>query len=300
MATSRKRLLAILSSAAVLVGMVVAVPVTAQASTPSRTCKGTFTAPGTLSGTYWGNVVVKGACEANAGRVVVHGNLTVAPGSALVAAFGLNDRTGKGNSTVRINGNVIVQRGAAMVLGCLPAHFACVDDPNPNAPTLSSADRVVGGIYGNSALGIVVHNTTIGGNVTQLGGGGGFNCNPHGVFSLFQSPVYSTYEDSSIGGNLNIADVTSCWMGTARVTVWGSAYYTSNKLADPDAIEILSNNIHGDLSCFRNSMVWDSGDLTNNLFPRLPQPNIVDGRRGGQCVLNSPTSPTDKPGPGKF
>jgi hypothetical protein len=64
--------------------------------------------------------------------------------------------------------------------------------------------------------------------------------------------------------------------------------------------EINDNHIAGDLTCRRNSMVWDSGDIGESLFPRQPQPNTVGGRRHGQSVLNSPTSKHDSPGPGPF
>ena len=147
---------------------------------------------------------------------------------------------------------------------------------------------------------VIAHDTTVRGNVVQSGGGGGFNCTPQGIFTKFQSPVYTTYEDSVVWGNLVITGVRSCWLGTARVHVHRNAVYVGNQLADPDAIEIVSNHVDGALACFRNSRTWDSGDLSNKLFPRAPQPNTVLGGRSGQCVLNSPTSPTDKPGPGLF
>ena len=128
----------------------------------------------------------------------------------------------------------------------------------------------------------------------------GFNCDPSGVFAAFGSPVFSTYEDSSVGGNLDVSNVTSCWLGTARVDIGGNASYANNQIADPDAIEIVFNHIHGNLSCQGNSMVWDSGDLSDNPFPRVPQPNTVDGKRSGQCVLSSAMSPGGPLGPGQF
>lgn len=294
------RSMALMGSAALIVGALITTPAIAQAD-PNSTCTGTLKAPGTLAGTFWSDVTIKGLCAVNGGKAVVHGNLTVTTGSALVAAFALNDKTGKGSSSLRVTGNVVVGDDAALVMGCLPTSSPCADDPNPTSPTLSSHDVVGGSIIANAALGVLVHNSWIEGNVTQLGGGGGFNCNPTGVFTLFKSPVFSTYEDSTIHGSLTIANVQSCWMGTARVALWGNATYVNNRLADPDAIEIVSNKIHGDLTCFRNSMVWDSGEATSTgLFPRNPQPNTVHGDRVGQCVLNSPTSPTDPPGPGLF
>lgn len=293
------RSMAMLGSATLVVSALIAAPALAL-STSNSTCTGTGKAPGVITGTYWSTVTVKGFCAVNAGKAVIHGNLRLAPGSAVVAAFGLNDKTGTGSSSLRVTGTVFVGDDAALIMGCLPTSSPCFDDPDPNNPTLASHDVVGGGIIANSALGVIVHNTWIGGNVTQLGGGGGVNCNPAGVFALFGSPVFSTYEDSTIRGSLIMANMKTCWMGTARAAISGDATYLNNNAADPDAIEIVSNNIHGDLACSGNSMVWDSGDLSGNLFPRVPQPNTVHGARIGQCRLNSPTSPTDKPGPGKF
>jgi hypothetical protein len=115
-----------------------------------------------------------------------------------------------------------------------------------------------GNIIATNALGVIVHDTTVGGNVIQHRGGGGFTCDPQGVFALLGPPAYTAYA------------------------------------------EIVLNHIHGNLNCRRNSMVWDSGDLTDNLFPRDPQPNTVDGKRRGQCVLSSPTTEGGPLGPGPF
>src|ERR1700751_5933548 len=87
------------------VAAVVAVP--AGAGRPS-TCSGTVDAPGTLAGTFSGNVQVSGVCFVDAGPLVVNGNLTVQPGAALIAAFGAT------GSDVTVNGNLDVQNGAAM------------------------------------------------------------------------------------------------------------------------------------------------------------------------------------------
>jgi len=253
-----------------------------------------------LRGVHWGTVTIKGACAVNGGAAVVHGNLVVSAGSALIAAFARNDVAGKGSSSLRVTGNVVVDRRAAAVLGCFASSFACLDDPHQSNPRLNSHDVVGGSIIGSAALGIIGHDLTVMGSVVQTGGGGGFNCNPQGIFTLFQSPVFTTYEDSVVWGNIVITGVRSCWLGTARVHVHRNALYLDNKLADPDAIEIVSNHVDGALACFQNSRTWDSGDLTENLFPRVPQPNTVEGGRFGQCRLNSPTSPKDKPGPGLF
>jgi hypothetical protein len=188
-----------------------------------------------------------------------------------------------------------------LILGCLPSSSPCVDDPNPAHPTLSSAPLIGGSISANDALGILVHNARIRGSVTQVGGGGGFSCVPTGVFAnLLGSPVFSAYEDSTIGGNLSLRFLASCWLGVARVHLGGTAAFQANQLADPDAIEILDNQIGRNLECYDNSMVWNSFELTNSTFPRQPAPNTVLGVRRGQCVLASPLEPGGPTGPGPF
>jgi hypothetical protein len=291
--------IATMGAGALVVGLVAATPSLATAAPGPSVCTGTADSPGVLAGSFK-NVLVEGFCAVDGGAAVVNGNLTLAPGSALVAAFYFDDVDGTGTSSLRVTHNVYVEKGAAMVLGCFATSFPCIDDPDQNNPTLSAAEFVGGNLVGTQALGIVAHDTTFGGDVTQTAGGGGVNCNPAGIFAVFGSPVYTTYEDSSISGSLSITSMRSCWLGTARVRIRGNATYIGDKLADPDAIEVVSNNIAGNLDCRRNSMMWDSGDLSDSLFPRQPQPNTVLGQRMGQCRLDSPTSPDDPPGPGLF
>jgi hypothetical protein len=281
---------------AVIGGMIAAGPVTASGAavtSGTTTCSGTPTAPGVLTGTH-GPVLVKGACFVNAGPAVVNGDLTVSPGSVVVAAFGMH------NSHLTVKGNVLVRAGAVALLGCDPADFACIDDPNQNQPTLSSHATVGLDLRSNLALGVIVHNFSVAGDVIQTGGGGGRNCTPQGIFKLFGSPVFSTYETGSVGGDVRISSVQSCWMGLARLHVGNTVVMHFNKLADPDAIEILANDITGNLICRGNSRVWDSSEAGNGLFPRIPEPNTVGRNRKGQCVLDSPTKPGDPPGPGPF
>ena len=281
----------------VIGGVLAAGPVAAAGAAVTggtTTCSGTLKAPGVLTGTH-GAVVVKGACEVNAGPTVVRGDVTVSPGSVLAAAFGLH------NSSLTVKGNVLVRAGAVALLGCDPADFACIDDPNMNNPTLSSHATVGLDLRSNQPLGVIVHNFAVGGDVIQTGGGGGVNCNPQGFFKLFQSPVFSAYETGSVGGDVRISSVHSCWMGLARLHVGNTVVLHANLLADPDAIEILANDITGNLICRGNSRTWDSSEGgSTGLFPRIPEPNTVGRNRKGQCVLNSPTKPGDPPGPGPF
>jgi hypothetical protein len=283
------------------VGFAVAAPIPAAADEGGvHTCAGTPTTPGVLSGRFE-TVVVQGACEVNAGAAIVEGNLTVAPGGVLLAAFALNDVTGHGLSRLSVGGDLIVSDGATALLGCEPGFFTCLDDPNPTSPTLFSHDSFGRDVIGDQPLGIIIHSSTIEGNVTEHGGGGGFNCTPTGVFTLFNSPVFSDYEDNWIGGNATISDITSCYLGIARNHVVGDLRVLNNQYADPDAIEITSNHIAGDLVCRENSAVWDSSETSSTSnFPRTPKPNSVGGDRAGQCVLATKTTLHGHKGPGPF
>jgi hypothetical protein len=278
---------------------------------PPVSCTGDLSNPpaslGLLSGTYQGNVEVSGACAVFAGPTEIKGNLTLLPGSTLVAAFGTtNFVPGTPASSLTVDGNLMVKSGATLIAGCFPTSFPCIDDPfsGPDgSPTLSSPVTVGGNLMSSQPLGVVVHDGSIRGNVMESGGGGGVSCDPPwpGAFGVFGSPVYSDYEDSVVGGNLSVSSLNSCWLGVARVKVGGNMIINSNQLADPDAIEIVSNNITGNLICQSNSpMLWDSGDPTNNLYPRIWQPNTVGGNRIGQCVI---APAIDMPGgvsPGPF
>lgn len=267
----------------------------------TQTCTGTPEAPGVLAGVYEGDVSIEGTCAVNGGQAVVYGELTLRPGATLLAAFALNDKTGSGSSGLNVVGDVQVKDGAALLLGCEPEHFACFDDPEPHHPTLSSQDSISGSLRADDPLGVVVHSSTIGGEVSQTGGGGGLTCEPSGPFAAFKVPVYSDYEDTHIHGDLEVSGLTSCWLGIARVHIDGSLQLTDNQLADPDAIEIIANRVERNLTCQQNSRVWDSSEESeSSIFPRIPGPNTVLGMRSGQCELASPSTEGGPLGPGPF
>jgi len=282
---------------AVIGGLLAAGSVTAAgaAVTGTVTCKGSLSSPGVLVGTVNSNVVVKGLCAVPAGPAVVTGDVTVSPGSVLVSAFGMH------NSSLTVNGNIYVRQGATAVLGCNPTNFPCLDDPSQSHPTLSNHVSVGLDIRSNLALGVIMHNFSIAGDLIQTAGGGGVNCRSQGIFKAFMnSPVFSAYEVGTVGGDVRISSVHSCWMGVVQLKVGNTVVFHFNKLADPDAIEILANQITGNLICRGNSMVWNSSEAGNGLFPRDPHPNTVGRNRKGQCVLASPTKPGGPLGPGPF
>lgn len=252
---------------------------------PPQACSGSFDSPGSLAGSY-SNVVVSGFCAVT-GSTTISGHLTLKPGSTLAALFA--------GANLTVNGNVDVQSGATLLAGCNPFGFTCIDNENGFSST-----HITGNLIQTQPLGVVLHGVTIDGNVVENGGGGGVNCDPTGVFTAFGSPVFSVYDGSHIGGNVTITGRQSCWLGIAHSTIGGSVTLLNNQLADSDAIEVLDNTIGRNIVCQQNSMVWDSLDPTENLYPRVWQPNTVGGRRIGQCVV---APPIDSPGgasPGAF
>ena len=130
----------------------------------SHTCSGSLKNPGVLKGSYPNGVVVKGFCVVKSGRAHVIGTLTVTKGATLAAAFGLH------GSALKVSGNLVVDQGGAAVLGCKVnadgSGAACLDDPNMKHPTLKSHEVVTGSVTENAPLGVIVHNSMIGGNLT--------------------------------------------------------------------------------------------------------------------------------------
>ena len=268
----------------VVVGMLAAClggAAAAQAVSPS-TCSGTLAHPGVLAGVYASNVTVTGVCLVNAGPTVVGGNLTVTPGASLVAAYAVNDRTGTGVSSLTVRRSVITETGGTLVMGCSPVSFACLDDPNPMAPTLTRADQVGADVVSQQALGILLHNDVVGGSVVQtLGGGGatGLQCGMAGIFGsiLAFTPIYSDYEDNAVRGGMLVEGVRSCYLGIFRNRTGGSMLVENNKMADPDAMEIVGNlRIGGSMVCTGNVPAVHFGDSG-------AAPNVVDGAAVGQC-----------------
>jgi hypothetical protein len=274
----RFSLVALVSLGAVAAVMLMTVGA-ASAAAP-YTCSGSLDNPGVLSGTYSTNVFVSGACF-NDGSTSVTGNLFLQSGSVLIA----DDFT--------VTGNVHVGSGATLVGG--PTEGG--DESGPPPP---QSFHVGGNLIATQPLGVVLHGTDIAGNVVETGGGGGFNCDPSGVFTLFDSPVFSVIgEGSHVGGNVTISGLTSCWLGLTHSQFDGNVDVLNNQLADPDAVEILDNDIGGNIVCQQNSMMWDSADITEELYPRQWEQNRVSGIRVGQCVV-APALTLGGTSPGAF
>jgi hypothetical protein len=193
-----------------------------------------------------------------------------------------------------VGGNVHVGRGATLVGG--PTE----DGGEEGGPPPPQTFRVDGNLIATNPLGVVLHGSAINGNVVETGGGGGFNCDPSGVFAAFDSPVFSVIgEGSHVGGNVTFTGLTSCWLGITHSRIDGNIHMLGNRLADPDAVEILDNDIGGNIVCRQNSMMWDSADISESLYPRQWEPNRIDGKRVGQCVT-APALTQGGTSPGPF
>ena len=242
------------------------------------TCSGTLAAPGLLTGTYDGDVVATGVCAVYAGVAVIKGNLIVAPGAALVATFGLNDVTGTGTSGLTVYGNVEVRSGAVLAMGCEPAFDPCTDGPDG-----TSQSRVVGNVDALHALGVIIHASTITGNVSVIGGGGGGGaaCSPPypGIFDAAGTAPFSDSEDNTIGGNLTFIGLHTCWLGALRNSVHGNVFVADNTMAKPAADVIVNNTVNGSIACYGNSPAVQYG-----VFVRSP--NLVRHHASGECAFD--------------
>ena len=299
-----------LGATVALIGLTVPTVLTASAASAAPTGGGggayTCTRGNIAPGTYR-SMIVTGVCYMPAGTIVVRKNLTVAPG-ALLDAVTPGDPPGKHPAvpaTVLIGGNVFVGKGAVLVLGCSP-NISCSTPPG------ISFDRVGGNITAIGSLAVVLHSASIGGSVSVLGGGGGAagGANSGGCFNTKAfpipapwskdaalanpktgSPQYTDAEDNFIGGNLTIAGVQTCWLGSLRDQVRGSLTYVRNVTSDPDGMEIDNNLMGSNMTCLNNDPAVQYGDS-------MAAPNLVGGFASGECGFNVvKPNPAASPGP---
>ena len=279
-----RRLYRPLVALCMLGGIALAVPNHAEAAplhgtAVGATCTGTSASPGVLAGTYSSSVVISGYCVVDGGPTTVNGSITVATGATLDATFARNDVTGIGTSSLHVTGGVKVTSGAVFAMGCEPNYAPCSDDP---AGTLTGTNTVGMNITGAGALGLVVHASTIGGSINLSHGGGGSTCTvpTSGYFAKNFSPVFSDFEDNSIGGNLHVIGVQSCWLGLIRNAVHKSLTDSNNTFADPDANETMNNTVGKNITCSANTPAVHVGDSSQT-------PNLVKGTASGECSFSS-------------
>jgi hypothetical protein len=235
-------------------------------------------------------MVIAGVCYMPAGTVVVRGNLTIAPRALLDAAATFGDPVASPvlPATVEVGGNVTVGNGAVLALGCSPAG-GC------NGVTY---DRIGGNLTAIHALGVLIQAVAIGGNATILGGGGGVLGGPPKSGGCFAAPIpapwsmdpalsegpngspqYTDFEDSAIGGNFSVIGMRTCYLGSFRDQVGGSVTFAADATSDPDGMELGSNLVGGNLSCFANDPAIQFGDSSS-------APNLVHGAALGECGFN--------------
>jgi hypothetical protein len=247
---------------------------------PTYNCTGGDVPPGTYN-----SIEISGICYMPTGNIVARGDLDVGPGALLDAVAPGDPTTGKPvvPATVFIAGNVSVGIGGVLLLGCSP-NISCSNPPG------ISYDTVRGNVVATGAQGVVLHSATVRGNVYISGGGGGAaaeacsNTVPMAPdlepwsedASLNFTPVYTDAEDDAIGGSLTVSGLTSCWLGSLRNQVGGSATFAGNTLGDPDGSEIVNNLVTGDMACSSNSPAVQFGDSG-------AAPNIVGGSASGEC-----------------
>jgi len=311
---SASRILSIIGAAGLIVAWVPGIASAAPHGGGNYTCNGTMASPGTLAGNF-ANVTIAGTCLVDAGNVNIAGNLTVAPNAALVADFGMNDQTQSGTSNMTIGGNVVVEQGASMLLGCYPLvvtlwgldangnpvlfsapDFPCDDDANAfvTTATLAATETIGGNLVANGALGVVVHNTTVRGNVTINGGGDGTAFNPVGIFATYipggppnapgqldapiPLPAYNDFANVTTGGNMVLSGTDDNWYGIIRNTVHGNLIDSGNTAA-PDGNETINNTVYGNLVCTGNNPSIEYGDSNGG-------PNAVGGNATGECAFS--------------
>jgi hypothetical protein len=214
------------------------------------TCRG-----GTITPGHYRSLTIKGVCTlGNSGTVSVRHDVVVRRGGILNAVT---------QGTLRVGGDVVVGRHGVAGIGC-SAEVGCNTPPD---------DVIRGSVRANGAWAVIVHAVTIGHNVRLVGGGGSMNC---ASTALLGGPYYFDVEDSTVGGNVLERRIHSCWLGFIRDTVGGTVTLKGNRFGDPDAMEIVTNTIGGDLNCFNNVPQAHVGDS-------MGAPNVVGGVKRGEC-----------------
>jgi len=227
----------------------------AEAAGPT-TCTGGVIAPGTYT-----SLLITGACSIPTGLVTVTKSVEIAPNASLNAAM-------TSGGTLVVGGSIEVERKAILLLGC-NFEVGCTET--------ATSDVVTGSIVADDALSVILHANSIGGNVRISGGGGGVTCAPNAALDailLGPAPAYDDVSRNTIGGDVTVADVDSCWLGVIGNTVTEDVTVRDNEFADSDAPDIVSNLIGKNLACSANVPVPDNDGYANT----------VTGLKLGQCV----------------
>ena len=219
------------------------------------TCSDGSIPPGTYD-----SLTITGQCAVDEGVVKVKHDVNVMPNAGLFAAFGNGPR-------LVIGGNLNVKSNAILFLGCDPLDSPCFNDSDGTLG-LTSKGTVGGNLHADGAFAVVVHYSYVGHDLTIHGGGGGYNCDTAGFF---------TVETTTVGHNATLDGLQTCWGGFFRTDVGGNLKYTNNATFDPDGNEIQTNTVQGNIDCNGNSPAAQQGDSAG--FP-----NIAFGKATGECA----------------
>jgi hypothetical protein len=212
-----------------------------------------------VSGNY-GNLTISGnAYVAARTTLSVSGDLTIAPGACL-DAFTLG--------TVHVRGNILVDAGAILALGCTPNSLG--DPTIPPCFADTTHDTVDGSILADHPLTMYLDGDTIQGSVISKYGGPGLTSD-----QFLNFPI----KDNVIGGDLHIEHWQGGWIGAIRNHVGGNLAFSQNQsVLDPDSNEVQTNTVAGNLICFANSPDAHVNPADGGL------PNVVGGLKIGQCA----------------
>jgi len=177
-------------------------------------------------------------------------NGSLAPGTYHSIVVPAGDSCDLGVGPVHVRAGVTVGPGASFSLGF---------ELGPNTGTIS------GGITGNNAAQVQVHNARINGGVRIQGGAGPFGC-----AAPFPPTCFNDFEDNVINGGATLNGYNGFFLGFIRNHVNGAVTISNNVV--PDQIDIGSNTVHGTLNCSGNNPLENTGSSPG------PTPDIVTGR----------------------
>jgi hypothetical protein len=182
-------------------------------------CSGAFKTPGVLKGNYRG-VVVKVMCAVKSGKAQVIGTLTVSKGAALAAAYGAH------RSSLTVTGNVVVDKGGFVILGCKAnpdgSGIPCLDD-HAKVPKLRSPTVVTGNVIANAPVGILIH------AITGLSRAGWVSPETRSAGACHQSQ-----HDGRPGGDRDLREPRQEELGVRRPSMTPGVIYP--RIAEPNSV----------------------------------------------------------------
>jgi hypothetical protein len=217
----------------------------------------------TLGTGDYNRLTVIGNCQLT-GTVRIKGGLTLEEGSTL-NAFQPN---------VYVHGDIRVEPGATLGLGC---SAAMVQDPYLGSLCPDGVSQVIvnGDLVAHAPLTMDLDGVVVRGDVVSTGGG-------PGPVTDQSSPYFNfAFKDNIVHGDVRITGWNGGWIGMIRNQVSGSVRYSHNTGTDPDANEIVANDVGGNLACRNNTVPAQFGDA-GTVFPYAW--NVVQGKAKGECA----------------